>query len=278
MTTEPLLTQLDAPAAESKPFLIEHLRLNEAPTGFTPAARVVVTPELRISGLLQALTDEAAKSLLLLLTFLTPNGNIQPTVLEVAEALAISERQAQQRLLRLAGIFWRGEPIVQTLERENGMDAFALAPGLVENRSAPESPMHETILPIPSSREAVIAQSRTQYARPRAEVEEIIASQLGYAAEDFSDSIVGKARRVLRAYGVPRETVDALLSEHAPEEVLQQAAWLPYHRQVKSPGHFLVAAVRGRYGPPGQLAEKLPVVSPNDGKQSDGDHELDGGV
>src|SRR5947208_2054688 len=83
------------------PFLIEHLRRDETPTHFIPAARLIVTPELRRSGLLRALNDEAVRSLLAVLTFLTPNGQIRPTAAQVAEVLGVSVGSAERRLRRL---------------------------------------------------------------------------------------------------------------------------------------------------------------------------------
>ena len=61
------------------PFLIEHGWRDMRRDGdFVPSARLVVTSALRTSGLLAALPGEEAKSLLLLVTFLTPNGLIRP--------------------------------------------------------------------------------------------------------------------------------------------------------------------------------------------------------
>ena len=63
---------------------------------------VAVTPHLRTSGLLATLPGEDVKSLLCVLTFVTANGRIEPSLPEVAGALNVPESKARDRLLRLS--------------------------------------------------------------------------------------------------------------------------------------------------------------------------------
>jgi hypothetical protein len=246
------------PETEAKPLVIEHMRLLETPIGFTPAARLVVTPALRTSGLLALLPDEAAKSLLALLTYLTPNGDIHPSVPEVAAALNVSGRQAHDRLRRLAAVRWQGEPLAVEVPRETGMDAFILSPAIVANREASTLPTDAMNLPLPlppSSREAVIAHSRSAYATPRAEAERMVAAQLGIEPEEFADTPEGEAHRRLYAYGVPREIIKQLIADYPLDRIQRQIGWLP-RRHAKSPGRFLVAAIENDYAPPGQRGKE----------------------
>src|SRR5437667_6200817 len=98
-------------AGTSAPFLIEHLKKNLEPNGnFLPAAQVIVTPVLRTSGLLQALSPEDLKVLLLVLTFVTPNGFVHPSIQELAHAMGVSEAKADSRMSRLNGFIWREKP------------------------------------------------------------------------------------------------------------------------------------------------------------------------
>jgi hypothetical protein len=245
-----------AAEAEGKPFLVEHLHLNETPVGFTPVARLIVTPTLRTSGLLRALTDEAARSLLLLLTFLTPNGHIQPTVSEIADVLGVSERKARERLHRLVAVRWYGEPVAIELPRETGMDAFALSPSILTHVEPPQEDGDVVTLPIPpaSSREEVIAHSRAAYGTPRAEAERLVAEQLGIPPGEMEDTPEGEARRQMYAYGVPRDVIERLITNYPLDRIRRQIEWLP-QRNAKSPGRFLIAAIENAYVAPGQRGQ-----------------------
>ena len=68
---------------------------------FVPGAMVQITPALRASGLLLSLPAEELRSLLLILTFVHPNGHIQPTLLELAQALRLSQGATRTRMRRL---------------------------------------------------------------------------------------------------------------------------------------------------------------------------------
>ena len=93
------------------PFLVQHLRHNEAAGHFTPAAYLAITPALRTSGLLAALSPTDAKALLTVLTFLTPNGNLRPSTHEIAAALGCSLEALQDHLEPLTRLLVKQEPI-----------------------------------------------------------------------------------------------------------------------------------------------------------------------
>lgn len=70
----PQPTNTDTPVAEV-PFVVEHRQEDRTPHGHhRPASRLVLTPALRTGGLWAALPPEDFKTLILMLTFLTPNG------------------------------------------------------------------------------------------------------------------------------------------------------------------------------------------------------------
>jgi hypothetical protein len=249
---------------EEKPFAVEHLRLHETPVGFTPAARLIVMPALRTAGLLPSLSDEAARSLLALLTFLTPNGHLHPTVPEIAAALGVSERQARDRLRRLTAVTWRGEPIAVEVRRATGMNAFSLSPTVLSHTEPPEADDEAVALPIPlpSSREAVVAHSRHTYARPRTEVEAEILAFLGHHPDEAADTPQGAARRGLLALGVPAAEVNELVEAWPVERILEQIAWLP-HREARNPARFVVAAIRNGYAPPREVSQEREPAHPD---------------
>src|SRR4051794_22089503 len=83
-----------AEGAVTKPFAILHLRREQTRAGyFRPDARLVITSALRTSGLLLALPEGELKSLLFLLSFLSPNGWCRPTAPELAAAMQVSEAE-----------------------------------------------------------------------------------------------------------------------------------------------------------------------------------------
>jgi len=100
------------------PFVIEQYRGEQGTGGsFRPAARLLLTSALRTSGLWSTLPPDELRDLTLLLTFLTPNGRVQPTLPELAGAMQASHAQARARMLRLSRRVWRGQPLVMELNR-----------------------------------------------------------------------------------------------------------------------------------------------------------------
>jgi hypothetical protein len=251
----------------TKPLAINLQLLPTAKQGhLTPTATVEIAPSLRSSGLLAALPAEEVKTLVALLTFLTPNGEINPTASEVAQGLHISEGKAKERLSRLLRFRWHGRSLVATLWRETGMDGFTLTPDVVSYRQV-APPRNTSSQPTYRAvgRDAVIAQSRERYSRPRAEVERQIAMAQGWplpeeqAAAEAEGTTHGTAispmdylRQRLLRLGVTSEQAAILLETFPVAEIEQQIAWLPY-RGAKNLASYLVAAITGHYAEPGLL-------------------------
>jgi len=236
-------------AAAEKPFVIVLHRTDRLPSGyFRPEATVTISRALRTSGLLLALPPEEVKSLLLMLTFLTPNGWCQPAVQQLAGAMRVSEAKARARMKRLQDFRWQDQALVTEIKRDSGMDSFTLSPAVVGLQDAPE-PAHESAPALaPSSRDMIIARSRALYARPRADVERMIAEQMGW--KEVGDSPEAQLRRRLMGVaGLLREQIDLLITQYPPERIERQLAWLP-HRRAKSPARFLMAAIEDDYDPP----------------------------
>src|SRR3989442_627889 len=91
------LLSLDAVAGN-----VEHLRLEESPAGFIPAARLQLTPIARTGGLLRELSGNQARILLALFSYLTPNGYLFATADQIAEALGIPSAAANLWLWRFS--------------------------------------------------------------------------------------------------------------------------------------------------------------------------------
>jgi hypothetical protein len=99
-------------AGQEPPFTIfvEH-RDNTRDRHWRPAAFVMLTPSLRTSGFLMALSPEELQSFLLLLTFVTADGRIAPITAQLAEALGTSEAKTRARMERLLKTQWQGQRI-----------------------------------------------------------------------------------------------------------------------------------------------------------------------
>jgi hypothetical protein len=236
------------------PFVIEHGQERKSPNQFDPIARMILTPALRDAGLLRALTDEAARTLLAVISYLTDNGHLQPSVAQVAETLGLSERRTGERLRRLSDMTWQDSPLVRRLARENGLDAYVPSPHVVGEVALPPTTGETVSLPLPppSHRDAILAHSRATYGRPREEVEKIVAEQLGHAIEETLDTPEGAIRRQLLALGVSREEVEELVAHYPLDAIQEQIEWLP-ERGANHPARFLVAAIRGAYEPPARV-------------------------
>ncbi len=246
------------PSTTTPPFIIEHRQVEQGRRNFVPEAKLLLAPALRTSGLLTELPDTAARPLLTLLSFLTPNGDIHPTIHEIAEALGISAGSVRDFMEPLTQLHWQGAPLAIPLLRESGMDGYMLSPKaavhvhkvvLDAHLEATMEPAPEPLGYIPAGREAIVSASRAKYARPRTEVEREIEEALGHDPREADASPEGEARRRLYTLGVPRDEIESLLTEHSAQEALQQLDWLPL-RGAKSPTRFVVAAIRGHYEPP----------------------------
>lgn len=238
---------------------------------FVPSAALVLTPALRAGGLWHALPGEEIKTLLLVLTFLTPDGACRPALAELAPAMRLPEGKARARLERLAACRWQGAPVIRELRRESGLHAFTPAPDVlcaVEAPPRPQETPQELEGPRAAGREAVIAYSRARYARPRAEVEREMALRMGWedadalrqerereeaALTDGQRDLLGR----LLGLGVERARALEMLAEHAPERIRRQVEWLPL-RGAKNPARFLAAAIQGDYAAP--AGQRTPSV------------------
>ncbi len=187
------------PMPPSQPFaVVEHSgagAVKEKGHHFTPSARLVVTPALRTSGLLAFLPDDALRPLLLLLTFLTPNGDIHPAVCEIAAALQVNERKTRDMMRPLVNVTWKGEPVARELPQRNdgassSLDRFTLSRHLITHQEVEETDAPHFISrdaeevranAAEARRAAVVEHSRAAYGVPRAEAERQVAYQLGHS-------------------------------------------------------------------------------------------------
>jgi hypothetical protein len=240
----------------AKPFFIELWEEDKQLGGyFTPAAAMHLTSSLHTSGLLRELSPDDLKSLIYLLTFLSPEGHCQPFLTQLAEAMRVSPAKAKARMRRLCDANWKGEPIVIYSKSASGLLAYSLNPRIVTYRQRKENkPCGSEATPyIAAPREAIIAHSRKQYARPRAEVERIIARQMGHDIDETDNE--RKVRFRLENAGLTGEQAKELLASYDLDTIAQQLDWLPF-RHAKNPAGYLIAAIEGNYGEPRAVREE----------------------
>lgn len=237
------------------PFIIEHHQNDRTGSTFRPNARLILTANIRTSGLWGMLTPEDFKTLLLILTFVTPNGWCRPTLPELADAMEVSHGKAKRRLERLLQTQWHGHPLAEILARPDGPDAYLPGRQLVthEDVQAPE-PLQSAPAPTPG-REAIVAYSRARYAKTREEVERQIGEMMGWVPPDFAEddpAVADGKRRAFKSMtdtGMPKEKALDLLGRFTLGAVESQITWLP-HRNAKNPARFLAAAIEGSYDAP----------------------------
>ena len=249
---------------QEPPFTIYIEHRNKTRDGhWRPAAYIRLTSSLRTSGLVWALPPEDLKSFLVLLTFLTPNGSIVPTVPQLATALQLSETKTRDRMGRLVAARWHGQPIVLSHQMGNGLEAFTPAPGLLPlHEECADQPINPQAPYRATPREVIIEQSRQLYAHPRAEVEQMVGEQLGHkirdddgtpampvafpiAADESDPSLRGELQRV----GLRPDQVNELLASFDTVRIRRQLMWLPY-RTTRNPVVFLLAAIKDDYAAP----------------------------
>lgn len=264
------------------PFVLE-LRYEELqPNGtFTPQAALLLTPALRRSSLLQMLTTEELRTLIAALSCLTPNGTFAATPELVAPALGLSIGQAKDRLQRLTKRLWQEKPLLseQPIQASQGTPSglrfFVPGPLLFAVRHSYVLP-HESMSagdltallrdrgqPMQGGfRQQIIANSRTNYTRPRAEVEAQInrflrgeyshhepmeeKEEIPATPEEETRLLL---KRQLIALGITSPEATLLLDTYPQERIQQQLEWLPL-RHARNPAGFLLAAIEGDYDPP----------------------------
>lgn len=244
---------------------------------FRPAASVRFGPELRTGGLLGAATPEDLKTLLWVLSFVTPNGACAPTLMRLAHAMSVSPGKAQVRLERLSRPLWQGQPLL--LSTGSGPQlAFSPSPAIVSTREEPPENVLSPPAPAPVSRETTLALSRERYARPRAEVEREIARlnawpeppfefDLSHQDEEipfhYRPSTDVKERGIVKdqllRVGLNEEQADDLLRRFDTLRIRRQLSWLHYHPRVRNRTGFLIAAIEDNYEAPASLRFKKPV-------------------
>lgn len=265
-----------------RPFLIQLRHDEDTPNGsFRPAASLLLRESLRTSGLLFLLAPEDVKSLLFLLTFLSPNGECQAPLPLLAGAMRVSVFKTQRRMRRLTAFVWNNEPLVFERKWESGLIVYRPHPHLL----AYESLHAEGLTTAPAaagSRDRVIAHSRQTYGRPREEVEREMARQMGWdkeqreleektaALEQEIQSLTPHARDVLQrleSISLTSEQALELLRTYDTLRIERQLQWLPY-RHAKNPAGFLMAAVADNYEAPptlrhGTPSQRIPVPEPD---------------
>ena len=264
------------------PFVIEQYQQGRSASGaFQPAARLLLTAALRTSGLWTGLPPEELRDLVLLLTFLTPNGRIQPTLPELAGAMQASHAQARGRMLRLSRRQWQGQPLVRELNRQNGLDAYLPGSQIVESREEAQdlgSPVPAVVLSEPrAGRERLITRSRARYATPRAEVEADIARRMGWGTPQFEDEEPGVSEEKRQLYeklseqGMPKDKALGVLSRFDLGQIRNQIKWMP-HRGAKDPARYLMAAIENNYDPPVALRAEQSEKERNAEKERGAEH------
>ena len=137
-------------------------------------AQLVLSPNVRISGLLQAMSPELLQVFVALLTFQEARGEVRASIEQLAETLNLHPDQVEQHLQTLAGFTYDGAPMIfLSGERTYALSKRVGVPVDLTPPSRPE-PTYPTV-----PREVIIENSRRLYAKPRAEVEAIIEAQLG---------------------------------------------------------------------------------------------------
>lgn len=247
------------PATAAKPFVIEVRQNRPKPGGpFVPAASLKLQEELRTSGLLHSLAPEDLKNLLFLLTFIAPEGHCSVSLSILASAMKVSSLKVKARMHRLAGVKWQGGPLIVEVPHESGLFTYSLHPRLVAYEHLTVSDQHPTP-PLAAAdassaaKDRIISYSRDHYARPRQEVERIVAAQLGYDSEESDEQ--RKLRYRLENAGLTGEQAREVVSTYDGDVIAQQLDWLRF-RNAKNPAGYLLAAIEGSYSEPRAVREE----------------------
>lgn len=246
---EPEIHQFD------RPFLVEHLRLDETHSDFTPSARLHLTKHAATSGFLRVLSGNQARILLALMTSLTPNGDVRTTERYIAKALGIPTPVAAFWLRMFSYRKFAGQPIIHRLERDEGLRIYTLSNAHVQHQLQPpkgDPPIIRKVV----GREAVIDHVRSTYATHAADVEKTVMQQLGLHPEELLGNDEAMVWQELRCLKIKRADIQSLIDTFGVARIKQQIEWLP-ERQSKNRARTLVAALINNYGRPRRLQDVL---------------------
>lgn len=270
------MTFTPTPHRSATPFTVFIQHLDKQINGnFRPHAVVGFDAGLRATGFLASLPAEELRSLLFLLSFVTPNGDIFPSVAQLSEAMRVSQPKARARLERLRELQWQGARIVRS-QMIGGVETFSPVPELappIEERVQGWQPLLVQPPPLSAApREAIIEHSRRTYARPREAVEREIRSFFGWREPDEAGGTPQPARELseeeeatrqqLLSAGLTDEQADSLLSRFDLVRIGRQLQWLPYHRRVRNVAGFLLSAIEDDYEMPPSLRRQVLAHGP----------------
>lgn len=152
---------------------------------------------------------------------------------------------------------WQGEPLIVEVPHDSGLFTYSLHPHLVAYEHLAVSEQHPT--PPPNltennfvSKRRIVAHSRHRYARPRTEVERLVAAQPGNDSEEPDEQ--RKLRARLENTGVTTEQAKDIITNYNGHVIAQQLDWLPF-RHAKNPAGYLLAATEGDYSEPRGVRE-----------------------
>lgn len=233
---------------DSAPLLMQHSR-----QGTYLQHVLVLTPQLRTSGLLATLTEKQLQVLVALLTFQSASGTIQASASAIAEVLGQHQDTVLVTLSQLEKTLWQDTSVVYTVQGQYHPSKQLVAPQAIPD-APPEPPRPKWPM---ASREQVVQHSRATYGRPIEEVEREISRQLAPVGLESLGESEREAALLLIREGVPTDQAKLVVASVLPEEIRQQIAWLPY-RQAKNPARYLVAACLDHYAPPRGV--ELPTI------------------
>ena len=208
-------------------------------------AQLVLSQNLRLSGLLRCLPLDLLQVFITLLTFYEARGEVRASIEQLSEALEIHPDQIEAKLVQLAAYSFEDAPLLYP----SGERVYALSKRVgVPMDVTPPAPAEPVYRRAP--RELIIEMSRRKYGTPRAEVEAMIEAQLAkIPPEPIPEGREGEAYMALIDIGVSDADARSLLAEFPIESIEEQVEWLP-KRGARNPARFLVAAVRGGYAAP----------------------------
>jgi hypothetical protein len=215
--------------------------------------QLILSPNLRHSGLLRVMPLELLQVFIALLTFHDTMGEVKASVLMLSEALNLHPDQVEQRLHILSTYAFDGAGMVFETTLPSDEKGYSLSKRVgVPVDIAPREPALPTsqkpYRPVP--REVIVERSRKKYGTPRAEAEALVAEQLGVMPpESLPEGSSGDLYKAMLAVGIIDQEARNLLLENPLEVIESQIEWLPV-RGARNPARFLSAAIRGNYAPP----------------------------
>jgi len=216
-----------------------------------PSVSLKITKAILKSGFLAELKPQEFQTLIALCSFADYKGRLKVSCKSLAQALSLSEKQAQLRLKRVCNLRWHGKPL---LIKEPCKVKFApneyrlllpyglmlIQEGELQRKSMSSEAEREKGLPSSEAKGSPLPEAEVSYNN-----NVVVNNIYNKATTNNKERLL----ELLKIEGVTESIARELVEKYPHEQITAQLKMLPY-RKALNPAGLLVKAIKGNWAPP----------------------------